>query len=128
MPTIAPLTKITNCREFGATVKLHGDHILEARDFAVQLEKEQDLTYINGFDHPNIIAGAGTMATEMLNQVDPCNGFPILVLTHVQVPNADAIVVPVGGGGLIAGISLVVKALNPKIEVIVSTDLERYSN
>lgn len=64
------------------------------------------MTYINGFDHPNIIAGAGTMGTEILT----------------QVPDADAIVVPVGGGGLIAGIALAVKTLNPNIKVIVRLD------
>lgn len=64
----------------------------------------QNLAYINGFDHPDIIAGAGTMGIEILN----------------QVPNVDAIVVPVGGGGLIAGIALAVKTLAPNVKVIVS--------
>lgn len=63
----------------------------------------QGLAYINGFDHPDIIAGAGTMGIEILN----------------QVPNVDAIVVPVGGGGLIAGIALAVKTLAPNVKVIV---------
>ena len=69
MPTIAPLTKISNCRELGANVILHGNHILEARDHASFLSEEEELMYINGFDHPHIIAGAGTMALEMLQQV-----------------------------------------------------------
>jgi threonine dehydratase len=64
----------------------------------------QNLVYINGFDHPNIIAGAGTMGIEILN----------------QVPNVDAIIVPVGGAGLIAGIALAVKTLEPNVKVIVS--------
>ncbi|RHY25650.1 hypothetical protein DYB32_008178 [Aphanomyces invadans] len=62
-----------------------------------------DLVYINGFDHPNSIAGAGTMGIEILNQVH----------------KADVIIVPVGGGGLIAGTALAVKTLNSSIQVIV---------
>ncbi|RQM24063.1 hypothetical protein B5M09_011287 [Aphanomyces astaci] len=98
MPTIAPLAKVKGCQELGARVILYGAHILEAKTKA----DEFDLVYINGFDHPNIIAGAGTMGIEILN----------------QVPKADAIIVPVGGGGLIAGIALAVKTLNPAIQVI----------
>ncbi|RLN99884.1 hypothetical protein DYB28_014027 [Aphanomyces astaci] len=96
MPTIAPLAKVKGCQELGARVILYGAHILEAKTKA----DEFDLVYINGFDHPNIIAGAGTMGIEILN----------------QVPKADAIIVPVGGGGLIAGIALAVKTLNPAIQ------------
>ena len=81
MPTIAPLTKINNCRDFGANVVLHGDHILEAKEHAVELGDEKGLTYINGYDHPHIIAGAGTMATEMLNQVSvQCTAYCLLYL------------------------------------------------
>ena len=61
------------------------------------------MTYINGFDHPHIIAGAGTMGLEIIN----------------QVPDVEAVVVPVGGGGLIAGISMAVKTLRPEVLVIV---------
>lgn len=102
MPNIAPLTKITSCQELGARVVLHGSHILEAREKADEFARSENLLYINGFDHPDIIAGAGTMGIEILN----------------QVPNVDAIVVPVGGGGLIAGISLAVKTLAPNVQVI----------
>jgi threonine dehydratase len=100
MPSIAPLAKIKGCQELGASVVLHGAHILEAREKADA--DFSDMTYINGFDHPHIIAGAGTMGMEILN----------------QVPKADAIVIPVGGGGLIAGIALAVKTLNPMIQII----------
>ncbi|GAB9462872.1 Threonine ammonia-lyase [Globisporangium polare] len=102
MPNIAPLTKITSCQELGARVILHGSHILEAREKADEYARDENLAYINGFDHPDIIAGAGTMGIEILN----------------QVPNVDAIVVPVGGGGLIAGIALAVKTLAPNVKVI----------
>ncbi|ETV85030.1 threonine ammonia-lyase [Aphanomyces astaci] len=102
MPTIAPLAKVKGCQELGARVILYGAHILEAKTKADEFVDSEDLVYINGFDHPNIIAGAGTMGIEILN----------------QVPKADAIIVPVGGGGLIAGIALAVKTLNPAIQVI----------
>lgn len=92
MPNIAPLTKITSCQELGARVILHGSHILEAREKADEFARDevrpctilrarvggswtnswtrtQGLAYINGFDHPDIIAGAGTMGIEILNQV-----------------------------------------------------------
>ncbi|KAJ0405314.1 hypothetical protein P43SY_001073 [Pythium insidiosum] len=102
MPNIAPLTKITSCQDLGARVVLHGSHILEAREKADEFARDENLVYINGFDHPDIIAGAGTMGIEILN----------------QVPNVDAIIVPVGGGGLIAGIALAVKTLAPNVQVI----------
>lgn len=103
MPNIAPLTKITSCQDLGARVILHGSHILEAREKADEYAADEGLTYINGFDHRDIIAGAGTMGIEILH----------------QVPDVDAIVVPVGGGGLIAGIALAVKTLAPNVQVIV---------
>ena len=102
MPTTAPLTKVGRCSGFGATVEQVGEHIGEARTFADTLVESQGLTYINGFDDPAIIAGAGSMAIEVLE----------------QVPGLEAIVVPVGGGGLIAGIATVVKRLKPNVLVI----------
>lgn len=84
-PSIAPLTKVEKCRKFGANVILHGAHIGEAKEFAQQ--EYADTRYINGYDDPEIIAGAGTMGIEMLEQVH----------------NADVVLVPVGGAGLIAG-------------------------
>jgi len=100
MPTVAPLTKVSRCRSFGAEVIIHGRHIGEAKDFLKKERPEQ--RYINGYDDPEIIAGAGTMAIEMLE----------------QVPNADVIVIPVGGAGLIAGASLAVKTLMPAVKVV----------
>lgn len=76
----------------------------EAKKFAMLISKERELTYINGYDHPNIIAGQGTIGLEICE----------------QVANADAVVVPVGGGGLIAGIATAVKALSPTTKIIVS--------
>lgn len=102
MPTVAPLTKVSRCDSFGAKVRQMGEHIGEARTFADTLVQSEGLTYINGFDDPAIIAGAGTMAIEILE----------------QAPDLSAIVVPVGGGGLIAGIATVVKTLAPHVLVI----------
>lgn len=105
MPTFAPIIKVANCRGFGANVLLHGDHLGDAKDHAMSLVDECGLTYINGYDHRDIIAGAGTIGLEMIE----------------QVPDLDAVVVPVGGAGLIAGVALAVKSLRsggPEIEVI----------
>jgi len=96
----APLTKVETCKSLGATVMTHGDHILEARDKAEELTDK--LTYINGFDHPDIIAGAGTIGMEIVE----------------QCKNVDAVVVPIGGAGLIAGIAIAIKELRPDVEVI----------
>src|SRR5262245_6231657 len=65
MPRFAPLTKVVNCRRFGASVVLEGNHISEARTYADQLLSQRGLTYINGFDDPAIIAGQGTIGLEI---------------------------------------------------------------
>lgn len=100
MPTVAPMTKVEKCRKFGANIIIHGQHIGEAREYA--LAEHKDLKYINGYNDPEIIAGAGSMGIEIME----------------QVPNAEVIVVPVGGAGLIAGVSLAVKTLRPSVQVI----------
>ena len=64
MPTVAPLTKVQRCRDFGATVIIHGQHILESYEHALTLVESDGLTYINGFDDPDIIAGQGTIGLE----------------------------------------------------------------
>lgn len=102
MPRFAPLTKVINCRAFGANVVLHGDTFDAARDRAMRLVEERGLTYINGYDDPAIIAGQGTLGLEIVE----------------QVPDLDAVLVPVGGGGLIAGVALAVKTLRPHARVI----------
>jgi threonine dehydratase len=102
MPDYAPLIKITTCQRLGAKVIVQGRDFVEARRRADALAAEHGFTYIHGFDHPDIIAGQGTMGLEILE----------------QVRDADAIVCPVGGGGLIAGLALAVKSLRPKVRVI----------
>lgn len=102
MPRFAPLTKIENCRRAGATVLLDGANIAEARLRAETLVREQGLTYINGYDDPAVIAGQGTIGLEIVS----------------QVPDVDAVIVPIGGAGLIAGIALAIKTLKPGVRVL----------
>lgn len=102
MPRFAPLMKAANCRRFGANVVLHGADIGEARARADEIAAEKKLTYLNGYDHPNIIAGQGTLGLEIAT----------------QVPDVDAVIVPIGGAGLIAGVALALKTLKPKVKII----------
>jgi threonine dehydratase len=102
MPKWAPLIKVTNCRAFRANVVVHGDTFGEAMTHARKLMEEQRLVYVHGFDDPDIIAGQGTMGLEILE----------------DVPDVDAVIVPVGGGGLIAGVGTAIKALRPQVRVI----------
>ena len=102
MPRFAPLTKVSNCRRLGATVVLHGADIGEARTRAEEIVAVQGLTYINGFDDPAIIAGQGTLGLEIA----------------AQVPDVDAVIVPVGGAGLIAGVALALKTLKPGVQIL----------
>lgn len=102
MPKSAPLIKIVNCRGFGANVILHGDGFAEAREYALKLADEKALAYIQGFDDPAIIAGQGTMGLEILE----------------DVPDVDAVIVPIGGGGLVAGVGLAIKTLKPGVRII----------
>lgn len=102
MPRVAPLTKIANCRRLGAEVILEGQTIDDAYQHARSIVADRGLTYINGFDDPAIIAGQGTIGLEVME----------------QVPGFDAVVVPIGGAGLIAGIALAVKSKRPEVQVI----------
>jgi threonine dehydratase len=102
MPETAPLIKITSCQRLGAKVLIRGENFAEARAFADNLVASERLTYIHGYDDWEIIAGQGTMGLEILD----------------QVPEVDAILVPVGGAGLIAGIALAVKSLRPEVQII----------
>src|SRR5437773_318912 len=102
MPKWAPLIKVSNCRSFGANVILHGESYEDARRHALELAKEQSLTYVPGFDDEDIIAGQGTLGLEILE----------------DVPDLEAIVIPVGGGGLLAGIATAVKTLKPSVKIV----------
>ncbi|MDO6594537.1 threonine ammonia-lyase, biosynthetic [Neptuniibacter sp. 1_MG-2023] len=103
MPKTTPDVKVNNVRRLGGKVVLHGDAYDDAASYAQKLVKEKGMTYVHPFDDPDVIAGQGTVAMEILRQ----ESGPI-----------DAIFVPVGGGGLIAGIAAYVKYLRPETKVI----------
>lgn len=102
MPKWAPIVKVASCRGFGAEVILFGETYDEAKQHVHERANEAGLSIVSGFDDPDIIAGQGTMALEILE----------------DVPDADAILVPVGGGGLIAGIGVAIKSLRPETRII----------
>jgi threonine dehydratase len=102
MPRFTPGVKIERTRGFGAEVILHGDTLDESRLHAIGLARAQQLTFVHPYDDEAIVAGQGTVALEMLQ----------------QVPNLDTLIVAVGGGGLIAGMATVAKALHPTMEVV----------
>ncbi len=102
MPKFAPLVKVSNCRSFNAEVILNGESFSDALRQAKSLAHETGRTFVPGFDDPDIIAGQGTMGLEIM----------------ADIPDADAVIVPVGGGGLLAGVGIAIKALNPATRVI----------
>lgn len=102
MPVWAPLVKVANCKSFGAQVIQAGQSFAESQTRALQIAEERGLTLVPGFDDPAVIAGQGTMGLEII----------------ADVPDADAVIVPVGGGGLLAGVGTAVKALRPACRVI----------
>jgi len=101
MPLYTPLVKVTSTRRYGAKVILYGESAAEARAESYRIAAEEKRTYIHPFDDRWVIAGQGTVGLELLE----------------QNPYLDAVVVPVGGGGLIAGIALAMKETNPRIKV-----------
>jgi len=102
MPESTPLTKINGVKEFGAEVILAGSNYDEAYAYATKYGEEKSLTFVHPFEDEEVMAGQGTVALDILE----------------KAPNLDAIIIPVGGGGLIAGMATAIKAINPKIEVI----------
>ena len=102
MPANAPAVKVSRCRGLGADVVLHGQGFEEAQAFAREFSERTGAIQLHPFDDPRVIAGQGTMALEILEQVS----------------DFDTLVVPVGGGGLLAGLATVVKALRPRVQVI----------
>jgi threonine dehydratase len=102
MPTGAPLPKVEATRGYGAEVVLVGDSFDDAFAASQEWTREHGATFVHPFDHPAIIAGQGTLGLEIME----------------QVPDAGTIVVPIGGGGLIAGVATAVKAINPDCRVV----------
>ena len=101
MPVHTPFIKVVRTRDFGATVVLHGEGVSEAASHATQLAATHGYTFVHPYDDARIIAGQGTAGLEMLD----------------DQPTLDTLVVPIGGGGLIAGCAIAARALNPKIRI-----------
>ena len=107
MPITTPQLKIDAVRGWGAEVVLHGDSYSDAHTHAVVLEKKHGLTFVHPFDDPDVIAGQGTIAMEILMQ-----------LQSLGSNRLDAVFVAIGGGGLISGVANYIKAVRPEIRVI----------
>ncbi len=102
MPVTAPVTKVVQTESHGATVVLHGERFDDAYAHARVLEEERGFTFVHPFDQPSIMAGQGTVALEML----------------ADAPELETLVVPVGGGGLLAGMGVAARGLNPDIDLV----------
>ena len=102
MPDGTPFTKITGTRDFGARVEICGNSFDESAAFTRRMAADEGLTLVHPFDDPIVAAGQGTIALEMLE----------------QEPDLDTLVVPIGGGGLLAGIAVAARAIKPEIEII----------
>ena len=102
MPTTTPLVKVNNTKDYGGNVILHGEVFDDAAELAAQLAEEQGLTYVHPFNDPVLATGQGTIAYEIFQ----------------DLPDVDTILIPIGGGGLAAGVSTLSKLLNPSVEVI----------
>ena len=102
MPRFTPATKVTRTQGWGATVVLHGDSLVEAAAHAHALAAEQGLVFIHPYDDDGVMAGQGTLALELLE----------------DAPDTEILLVPVGGGGMIAGCAVAAAAMKPGIEVI----------
>lgn len=102
MPLMTPLVKVSSTTGFGAEVVLHGSNYDEAYAEAVRLAQAEGITFLHPFDDPEVIAGQGTIGLELLE----------------QVPDLEAVVVPIGGGGLISGVACAIKESNPRIRVV----------
>lgn len=102
MPVMTPLVKVNATKGYGAHVVLHGDGYDEAYEEACRLAESEQLTFVHPFDDPAVIAGQGTIGLELLE----------------QIPDLEAVVVPIGGGGLISGIACAVKEMKPAVRVV----------
>lgn len=102
MPTVTPLMKVNRTKSYGAEVILYGDVYDDACEYAFQLAEEQGYTFIHPFNDLDVATGQGTIAMEIIK----------------ELPTVDYILVPIGGGGLAAGVSTLAKLLNPNIKVV----------
>ena len=102
MPTVTPLIKVNRTKSYGAEVVLYGDVYDDAYEYACQLAEKEGYTFVHPFNDLDVATGQGTIAMEIVQ----------------ELPTVDYILVPIGGGGLISGVSTLAKMLNPKIKVI----------
>ena len=102
MPTVTPLIKVNRTKSYGAEVILYGDVYDDAYKYACELAEKEGYTFVHPFNDTDVATGQGTIAMEIVQ----------------ELPTVDYILVPVGGGGLISGVSTLAKMLNPKIKVI----------
>lgn len=103
MPANAPVSKVAATKSYGAKVVLHGNVYDDAYEMAVKLQKETNATFLHPFNDKYVIAGQGTIGLEIFEQLDG---------------NVDTVLVPIGGGGIISGIAVALKGLNPNIKII----------
>ena len=102
MPETAPTAKLRGTRKYGAEVVLHGNGYDDAFGRATELQKEKGYTFIHAFDDPRVIAGQGSIGLELME----------------QNPDLEVFVVPIGGGGLAAGMAVVLKEMNPRVRIV----------
>lgn len=102
MPRNTPIAKVSATKGYGAQVVLNGDNYDDAYQFALQTAEKENAVFIHAFDDPDIIAGQGTVGLEILR----------------DAPTVDVVVVPAGGGGLLAGVACCIKGINPRVQVI----------
>ena len=102
MPVNTPLAKVNKLKEYKVEIFLRGESYEEAYDVSREFQREHDLAYLHPYDDPQVIAGHGTIGLEIME----------------DLPEAEAIIVPIGGGGLIAGIAMAAKAVNPRVKVV----------
>ena len=101
IPDGAPISKVEATKRYGAQVTLVQGVYDDAYNKAVEMQEKSGATFIHPFDDENVIAGQGTIGLEILD----------------QIPDVDAVIVPVGGGGLISGVAFAIKSLNPNVKV-----------
>src|SRR5699024_1974702 len=102
MPTTTPLVKVNNTKDYGARVILHGETFDDAASMATLMSQEEGYTYVHPFNDLTVSTGQGTIAYEIFK----------------DLPDVDVILVPIGGGGLAAGVATLAKLLNPSVQVI----------
>jgi threonine dehydratase len=122
MPTTTPQVKVDAVRGFGGEVVLFGESYSDAYGHSLALQSQEGLTFVHPFDDPDVIAGQGTVAMEMLRQVQTLGADKAAKSGnksgHISGPHLDAVFVAIGGGGLISGVANYIKAVDPRTKVI----------